>query len=180
MCCIHVPLLPSFCLASRAWRKKTVLKWVWRAAVDSLAGGQWRGCGVEGHTFMTGTDLVCVAGGSRKERQSRDSATKQSVILYVVVHPFHSSSPLSISLPPPPFLSLIGAHSLVFHHTYPHLNFTNPIYCYLYPWLLLSLLLLLLLLWLELLSLRAIFSFYFHGFKYWFAELGGCLDNKRH
>ncbi len=67
----------------------------------------------------------------------------------------------------------------MFHHTYPHLNFTNPIYCYLYPWLLLSLLLLLLLLWLKWLSSRSIFSFYIHGFKFGFSELGGCLANKR-
>lgn len=73
----------------------------------------------------------------------------------------------------------LPAHSPVFHQTYPHLNFTKPIYCYLYPWLLLSLFLLLLLLWLELLSLRAISRFYFHGLKQWFPELGGCVDNRQ-
>lgn len=88
---------------------------------------------------------------------SSTSATKQC-------HFMCSIPPLPLFLSPSPFLpfflSLIGAHNLVFHHTYPHLNFTNAIYCYLYP-LLSSLLLLLLLLWLELLSSHAIFSFFF-------------------
>lgn len=163
--------------------------WGLEMTADSLAGGyrtdfkrMWRGGTLEAYVpttldpFLAPPRVHAVRKMSRKEGQSGDSATKQSVTLCAVVHPFHSSSPLSISPPP----SLIGAHSLVFHHTYPHLNFTNPIYCYLYPWLLLSLLLLLLLLWLELLSSCAIFSFYFHGFKYWFSEQGGGLGNKRH
>lgn len=72
-----------------------------------------------------------------------------------VVQPFHSSSlhhSLLLLL-----LSPTAAHSPVFHHTYPHFNCNHPIYCYLYPPLLLSLLLLLLLLWLELLSSCAFF-----------------------
>lgn len=111
----------------------------------------------------------------RKDRAEIQQPNNQS--LYVRWSTPSTLPLLSPSHSLPHFFSLIGAHSLVFHHTYPHLNFTNPIYCYLYPWLLLSLLLLLLLLWLELLSSRAIFSFYFHGFKYWFWELGGCLGN---
>lgn len=98
------------------------------------------GCGVEGHLglcthasepFLAPSCTRVARKMSRKEGQSEDSATKQSVTLCVVVLPFHSPS-LHLTLSPF-FLSLIGAHSLVFHHTYPHLNFTNPIYCYLYP-----------------------------------------------
>lgn len=58
--------------------------------VDSLAGS--RGCGVEGHSGRPGTTREKKK-MSRKQRQSGDSATKQSVTLCAVVHPFHSSSP---------------------------------------------------------------------------------------
>lgn len=153
--------------------------------MDSLSGGcdseedvAWRDTHIHDwhRSYMCGK-----GGGGVKKGKTEQRFSNQTISHFICGSPplplFLSSLHLTL---PPPFLSLIGAHSLVFHHTYPHLNFTNPIYCYLYPWLLLSLLLLLLLLWLELLSLRAIFSFYFHGFKYWFAELGGCLGNKRH
>lgn len=118
-----------------------------------------RGCGVvEGYSGLPGT---------AREKNVKKGRTERRFSNQTISHFMCGSPPLPLflsSLHLPLFLSLIGAHSLVFHHTYPHLNFTNPIYCYLYPWLLLSLLLLLLLLWLELLSSRAIFSFYFHGF----------------
>lgn len=90
-----------------------VKKWLQRGAVDILAGGQrvdikrmWHG-GTVGPAHprlwtLSGTAPVCVARKmSRKEGQNGDSATKQSVTLCAVVHPFHSSSPLSISLSPP-------------------------------------------------------------------------------
>lgn len=145
-----------------------------------------RGCGVEGHSGLCTRRSLNPSWNHRRmcgEKNVKKGRTERRFRNQTISHFMCGSPPLPISSPShslPLFLSLIGAHSLVFHHTYPHLNFTNPIYCYLYPWLLLSLLLLLLLLWLELLSLRAIFSFYFHGFKYWFAEQGGCLGNKRH
>lgn len=135
----------------------------------------WRGGTLGYPPLWTLPGIACECAAT--EKMSRKGRTERRFSNQAISH-FMCGSPslprfLSISLSPPFFLSLIGAHSLVFHHTYPHLNFTNPIYCYLYPWLLLSLLLLLLLLWLELLSLRAIFSFYFHGLKYWFFNEGG-------
>lgn len=127
---------------------------------------------MEGHPVLPGTILANVWQENIKKGGTERRFSNQTISHFMCSHP-----PLPLFLSP--FLSLIGAHSLVFHHTSPHLNFTNPIYCYLYPRLLLSLLLLLLLLWLELLSSCAIFSFYFHGFKYWFSELGGCLGRHR-
>lgn len=80
---------------------------------DSLAGGyrtdfkrMWRGGTLEAYVpttldpFLAPPRVHAVRKMSRKEGQSGDSATKQSVTLCAVVHPFHSSSPLSISPPP--------------------------------------------------------------------------------
>lgn len=106
----------------------------------------------------------------RRIQQTEQSATLCAVVL--------SPSPPLPPLPP----SNWCPQSRVSPHL-PHLNFTNPIYCYLYPWLLLSLLLLLLLLWLGLLSLRAILKFFLFPwflniffFKNWALVLG----HKRH
>lgn len=92
---------------------------------------------------------------SRKEGRSCALVTKQPITFCAAIHLIHSSSHLSIFLCPPFPVSTFPAHIFVFHHTYPHLHFTNPIYCYPYLWLLSSLLLLLF--WLELLSSCATF-----------------------
>ncbi len=105
--------------------------------VDSLAGGQWTdikrmwrgGTLAPVHPrlrILPGTTRVCVARKmSRKEGQSGDSATKQSVTLCAVVHPFHSSSPLSISLSPPFPLSNWCPQSCVSPHL-PALKLHQP------------------------------------------------------
>lgn len=77
-------------------------------------GGRFRkriasgGCGVEGHSGTRDSEKPFLAWPAsvrrlkkcqEKEGQSGDSATKQSVTLCAVVHPFHASSP-SHSLPP--------------------------------------------------------------------------------
>lgn len=102
-------------------------------------------------------------GKKKKEKKAEKGRTERRVsdqtishFMCGVVQPFHSSS-LHHSLLLLLLLSPTAAHSPVFHHTYPHFNCNHPIYCYLYPPLLLSLLLLLLLLWLELLSSCAFF-----------------------
>lgn len=154
------------------WCKVLLRLLLWTVLQEDGGTTSW-GCGVEGQWAWEQLKHEAQRKCKEKDGQSGDSATKQSVTLCAVV-PLSLSSPVS-----PLFFSLIEAHSLVFHHTYPHLNFTNPIYCYLYPWLLLSLLLLLLLLWLELLSLRAIFSFISMVFKYWFSELGGLFGQHK-
>lgn len=75
---------------------------------------------------LPGNTRVCVVRKmSRKEGQSGDSATKQSVTLCAVVHSFHSSSPLSISLSPPFPLSNWCPQSCVSPHL-PALKLHQP------------------------------------------------------
>lgn len=94
-------------------------------ALDSLVGGQrttWRGCGIVRGSGLSGTTSRKM---SKEEGQSRDSATKQSVTLWTAVHPFYSSSPLSISLSPPFPLSNWCPQSCVSPHL-PALKLHQP------------------------------------------------------
>lgn len=103
-----------------------------RRAVDSFARGLTSGgCGVEGHSglcthdsepFLAPARVCVVRKMSRKEGQSGDSATKQSVTLCAVVHPFHSPSP---SHSPPFFLSNWCPRSCVSPHL-PALKLHQP------------------------------------------------------
>lgn len=98
--------------------------------------------------------LTCIYDEKKKNRSKHNRGQ--------TISHFMSSLSAPLRFPAPPLLQpLISTHSLVFYHTFLHLKFTNPIYCYLYPWLLLSLLLLSLLLWLELLSSCALFSIFY-------------------
>lgn len=128
----------------RLWRCDLVLLLRW--TVDRFGGsGDFK-------TFPGVTQMYLGWEEERKE-QMQQKPNNQSLYVLPLCSPLCSCSS--------PSQPLISTHSLVFYHTFLHLNFTNPIYCYLYPWLLLSLLLLSLLLWLESLSSCALFSIFY-------------------
>lgn len=123
---------------------------LWCGFTPQMNNGQVLGSG-DFKTLQGGAHMYLWWEEERKEQ------TQQRPISH-----FMSSLSAPVRFPAPPLLQpLISTHSLVFYHTFLHLNFTNPIYCYLYPWLLLSLLLLSLLLWLESLSSCALFSIFY-------------------